>query len=69
MYSVTMPVFCTAPASASTVTTGATPFPPPALVTSVGTITFMPSEGKVALVHASIVLRPKFVLETTLRRY
>ena len=68
-YAVSMPVFCTAPASASTVTTGATPVPPPAVVTNEGTFIVMPCAGKTPWLQASMVGVPNRVLLTNSLRY
>ena len=64
-----MPVLDTAPASASTVTVGATPVPPPAEVTSDGTFMVMPFVGKTPRLQASIAGVPKRVFVGNSARY
>ena len=68
-YSVTIPVLATAPPSASTVTTGATPDLPPADVTREGTLIVIPLAGKTPREHASIDGVPKRVLVGNSLRY
>ena len=62
-------MFCTAPASASTVTTGATPDWPPADVTSDGTLIVIPLDGNTPREHASIAGVPKRVFVGNSDRY
>ena len=64
-----MPTFATAPASASTVTLGATPVPPPAEVTNEGTFIVIPEVGNTPCEHASIAGVPKRVLVGNSERY
>ncbi len=59
----------TAPASASTVTVGATPVPPPAEVASDGTLIVIPDAGSVPCEHASIAGVPNRVFVTNSARY